>query len=44
MKVKILGAGKNVTGSKFLIEADGKRFLIDCGLFQERDFISGKGL
>ena len=36
MKVKILGAGKNVTGSKFLIEADGKKFLIDCGLFQER--------
>jgi len=38
MKVKILGAGKNVTGSKFLIETKEKRFLIDCGLFQEREF------
>lgn len=38
MKVKILGAGKNVTGSKFLIETEDKRFLVDCGLFQEREF------
>lgn len=38
MKIKILGAGKNVTGSKFLIEIKGVRILIDCGLFQERDF------
>jgi len=27
------GAG-TVTGSKFLLDADGKRILIDCGLFQ----------
>jgi Predicted exonuclease of the beta-lactamase fold involved in RNA processing len=27
------GAG-TVTGSKFLLDADGKRLLIDCGLFQ----------
>jgi len=38
MKVKILGAGENVTGSKFLVETEEKRFLIDCGLFQEREF------
>ncbi|MCM8803634.1 MAG: MBL fold metallo-hydrolase [Candidatus Omnitrophica bacterium] len=37
MKIKFLGATKNVTGSKFYIQADGKNILIDCGLFQERE-------
>ncbi|MDD5606757.1 MAG: MBL fold metallo-hydrolase, partial [Candidatus Pacebacteria bacterium] len=35
MKIKILGAAKNVTGSKFLLEISNKRFLIDCGFYQE---------
>src|SRR4030095_8736866 len=34
MKLTFLGATETVTGSKFLLEAAGKRVLIDCGLFQ----------
>ena len=34
MKITFLGATKQVTGSNFLIEAAGKKFLVDCGLFQ----------
>lgn len=34
MKLTFLGATETVTGSKFLVETAGKRFLVDCGLFQ----------
>lgn len=34
MEIKFLGAAGTVTGSKFLLEAEGKKILIDCGLFQ----------
>ncbi len=34
MRLTFLGATETVTGSKFLLEAGGKKFLVDCGLFQ----------
>lgn len=34
MKLTFLGATGTVTGSKYLLEDGGKKFLIDCGLFQ----------
>ncbi len=37
-KVGFFGGVDAVTGSNFLFEADGKRILIDCGLFQGDKF------
>lgn len=34
MKLKCLGAGEQVTGSKYLIQFHGKNILIDCGIYQ----------
>jgi len=39
IKLTFLGAARNVTGSRFLMEADGVRVLVDCGLYQERKFM-----
>lgn len=33
-KLRFLGANATVTGSRYLVEADGRRILVDCGLFQ----------
>ena len=37
MKITFLGANHEVTGSCTLLEAAGRRFLIDCGMEQGRD-------
>lgn len=34
MQLSFLGATDTVTGSKYLLEVDNKKILIDCGLFQ----------
>ncbi|MBS3733301.1 MAG: MBL fold metallo-hydrolase [Phycisphaerae bacterium] len=38
MKITLsfLGAASNVTGSRYLLDANGTRVLVDCGLYQER--------
>ena len=34
MKITFLGATRTVTGSNYLVEAAGKKFLVDCGMWQ----------
>ena len=34
MQIRFLGAAREVTGSCFLVETDGARFLVDCGMHQ----------
>jgi metallo-beta-lactamase family protein len=34
VRLTFLGAARTVTGSKYLLELDGTRLLVDCGLFQ----------
>jgi metallo-beta-lactamase family protein len=36
MRIRFLGASRNVTGSRCLVEAGSQRVLVDCGIHQER--------
>jgi metallo-beta-lactamase family protein len=36
IKLGFYGAARNVTGSRYYLEANGNKFLVDCGLYQER--------
>ncbi len=38
MRLQFLGATRQVTGSRYYLEAGGAKILIDCGMFQERHF------
>jgi len=37
-KLRFLGATHQVTGSSYFLEAGGLKILVDCGMFQERDY------
>jgi len=39
LKIKFLGAARQVTGSCYLLEAGGLNILVDCGMYQERKFL-----
>src|SRR5687768_7087060 len=38
LKLHFWGANRQVTGSRYCLEINGKRLLVDCGMFQERKF------
>ena len=38
MKLSFLGANRQVTGSRYCVEAGGSKILVDCGLYQERAY------
>lgn len=44
MKLTFLGATHEVTGSCFLLEACGKRVLVDCGMEQGPDIYKNEEL
>jgi metallo-beta-lactamase family protein len=40
MKLHFYGGTRQVTGSSYMLEAGGLRMLVDCGMYQEREFLS----
>jgi metallo-beta-lactamase family protein len=38
MKLHFLGANRQVTGSRYCLEVAGREVMVDCGMFQERQF------
>jgi metallo-beta-lactamase family protein len=40
ISLTFLGGTKSVTGSRYLVEANKTKLLVDCGLFQEREFLN----
>lgn len=38
VSIRFLGGAGNVTGSRFLVQAEGVRVMVDCGMYQERKF------
>ena len=40
MKLTFLGANRQVTGSRYLLEVGDLRLMIDCGMFQERHVLA----
>jgi metallo-beta-lactamase family protein len=40
IRLTFMGAARGVTGSRYLIETNNTTFLVDCGLYQEREFQS----
>ena len=38
MKLHFLGANRQVTGSRYCLDAAGSQTMVDCGMFQERAY------
>jgi len=39
INLTFMGAARGVTGSRYLLETGNFKFLVDCGLYQEREFL-----
>jgi metallo-beta-lactamase family protein len=39
INLTFMGAARGVTGSRYLVEANNLKLLVDCGLYQEREFL-----